>query len=217
VNSSCSPTPVGDTPATSDHATKPTWIKGVKDKPYDVVGKTTQDVSKDIFNPKKGKGFGKKKHAARLICNVKYGISFHLSKHKTEGGCSCKATTISPIKIDMHPAVKFPKWKGYKSASHACQLKWDKFMKALKVHEQGHLKICRKESQRIFNKFKKWEKSSTKNGSDCKKACNTAMDAISMGFDNAFGKEMAKSDKKHDDYDKRTKHGKTQGAVLNGC
>jgi len=219
LNTACSPDNA-NTP-TTPVAPKSTWIKGVADAPYEVEGKTTQDVSNDIFNPKQGKGFGKgKKHAGELECILKYGASYHSQiNKKTSEGCSCTATIKKPIEVTIEKlTVKFPKWKGYEKTTPACKKKWNNFMKALKVHEEGHLNICRQEKQRILKELNKLKNPSTsKSAVNCKKACKKAVDTIYGELDKAFQNEMKKSGKKHDDYDKKTHHGKTQGAVLKGC
>lgn len=197
------------------------WIKNTNGLPYQVEGEKTQDVRKDIFDPVKGKGFKDskgKRRAAKTISDYKYSIAGPEVTKESKEGCSC-TVTIKSIDIKLETSVKFPKWKNYKDASKECKAKWDEFMKNLKIHEEGHVKIYREGRKRTLDNLKKkWVgKSKTRTGENCKKACKAAWDQLDEEVKKDFETELKKIDDKAEKYDKDTKHGEKQGAKLEDC
>ena len=197
------------------------WIKNTTDDPYRVAGEKTQDVKKDIFDPDKGKGpkdSTGKRRAAQTKAEFRYSISGPEATKKDAEGCSC-TVTIESIEIDLNMSVKFPKWGNYKDATDECKAKWDKFMKNLKTHEEGHVKINRDGKKTMLKNMKNnWlGKSKTKFAATCKKACEAAWDELDKEVKKDFDSELKKIDDEHEKYDKDTDYGKTQGAELESC
>jgi predicted secreted Zn-dependent protease len=106
---------------------------------------------------------------------------------------------VTGVRIDMSPVIIMPEWTEYKRASKADKASWDKMYKALKKHEENHHAIQKKCLEEFKNKIEKEFKTKDLDVNTLKERVVT---------------EQTKFQEKQDDYDKATKHGKTEGVIL---
>jgi len=100
---------------------------------------------------------------------------------------------VTSVDIKVPITKEMPVWVDRGTASAADQKKWDTFEAALELHEQGHIKIARKGFQGVGESMLDMPASTGK-----------------QTFDNGVIRVQGESD----DYDTKTNHGATQGAVL---
>ncbi len=108
---------------------------------------------------------------------------------------SGKGAKIDAFKLTAKPVVLMPSWTEY-SKIKAGQKSWDKMWKALKKHEDNHHTIF-DTSAKAFKK--KLEVEGDLDPKDMKKTWET------------YQKDAQKL---QDDYDKKSKHGKNEGVIL---
>ena len=111
-------------------------------------------------------------------------------KKKGKDGYFEQATIIGA------PVVTMPSWVNYSKASKEEKKSWDDMWKALKVHELNHHKIFEKEAEA----WKKWM-------ADFEEVDQKTLTAE---WD-SFKKDLQKA---QDAYDKKSKHGKSEGVIL---
>lgn len=191
------------------------------EKPYEVNGETSQEVRRDIFDDKKGKGPKDEKGESRAgKTKVSYEIGFGGPNDSTatDGKCSCTVTAKSVMERHTYE-VTLPKWIGYDNASKDCKAKWDEFIKNLRKHEEEHVRKYEKGiTDALSATKKKWEgKSETKTAPSCKAACDAAFAALQASIQKDFETELGKTETEQEAYDTQTKHGETEGAVLKDC
>lgn len=103
---------------------------------------------------------------------------------------------VTSITIISKPAFEWPDWPGASKLKGDEKKHWDKMIKALGTHENGHVKIFETDA-------KAFKKSREKDGDF------PVDDVKGVMFD-----FFSESQKHQDAYDKKTKHGQTQGVVL---
>ena len=117
------------------------------------------------------------------------------SRSAPGGGCAVESVAT---KLDLK--VRLPRWSQPAGASSELTARWDRYMDALQVHENGHLQTGRD----LESNFKRT--ASGISASDC-----SALDgALRASFDSLL-RQATQRDK---DYDAQTGHGATQGAVF---
>lgn len=116
-------------------------------------------------------------------------VSWTLPKPKLKeaGGKVTEASVTVPITMEM------PNWTGASGAGKNVKAEWDRVMAALRKHEDGHVALVHEHFDGLADKML---------GLSRKEA-----EAL---FDKA-GKDLQKAS---DAYDAKTKHGETQGAVI---
>jgi predicted secreted Zn-dependent protease len=97
--------------------------------------------------------------------------------------------------ISIDCTVTLPRWKDAGESSKKVIENWETFYSALVLHEQGHVDIMNEH----FDKAK-----ASVADLNCKEALAV------------FNKAQADSSRENKAYDKKTNHGKTQGAFFNG-
>jgi len=109
---------------------------------------------------------------------------------------------IDPIPWKVHSVVVWlPKWKNLSSADDADKQEWARFMKCLRVHEQGHVDRIRDYVSKQIPKA--WQSASASSVAKLKQKLQTLLNKILA--------QLKKDSKK---YDSDTNHGATQDAVL---
>ncbi|MFQ5622090.1 MAG: DUF922 domain-containing protein [Paracoccaceae bacterium] len=107
-----------------------------------------------------------------------------------------KAKKFDTVNLSAKPVITMPKWANYGKAAKDEKKSWDDMWKALKKHEDQH--------HTIFQTAAKEWKASTEKGGDLEP----------KEMDKAWKAFLADSQKRQDDFDKRTGHGKKTGVVL---
>lgn len=101
------------------------------------------------------------------------------------------------VRLTVGYDIEMPKWPAYKHQTQQVKDSWDEMWRALKKHENGHLSIFEENVERLKNEF---EALNETKGGEIKKKNNDAVKEIQ---------------KKQDEYDVKTDHGKNQGVILN--
>ena len=110
-------------------------------------------------------------------------------------------TRVKNIVWKLDPfTVVLPDWQNYSEASEAAKSEWDRFMGRLRIHEDGHVKICQSGLRKIPPK---WKQAKGADIYDLQEKVDQLQAKIHDGID-----------KRHKDYDSNTDHGATQGATL---
>lgn len=101
--------------------------------------------------------------------------------------------TLTHMVLNVKIVITMPRWPGVGRRSKAVQKEWKDFTKALLEHEQGHEKLVRAHLGKLAGTLV------GKNKEDARSAYESALEALKTASEA---------------YDKRTKHGRTQGAVI---
>lgn len=157
-------------------------------------------------------------HFAQAGCYYPYNTCVSIVETKiNQQTCTCNCTLSSSVTVSVETEVVLPNWLNYESGTNCKKNKWDTFLQNLKVHEEGHITLCVNELDVIKNAIDSPTMSAE--GNTCQKACDNAAEKLYTEVDNRATAAVSEAGKKQDKYDNDTKHGKTQGAVLDctGC
>ncbi len=108
---------------------------------------------------------------------------------------------ITSITTDIDIDYYMPRWKNSYRGSAELRQRWDKYMRALAEHERGHKDLGVKAAREIESKI--FRIKPQKSSNQLEKNANDLCQSI-----------IAKYNQLEVDYDFRTKHGETQGAVF---
>lgn len=152
-------------------------------KYYDVKGASARDLSEQLRR-KGPRGF-----AAYTAWNVKWDYS------SARDGKGCRVTRAS---TSVAVEYTMPRWQPPANADRATRQSWERFIKALKAHEDGHRDIGIGAARAIENVV----------GNLTRVPC----DELSRKASEAAKKILYDARKKEAEYDRRTQHGVQQGA-----
>jgi predicted secreted Zn-dependent protease len=158
---------------------------------YEITGSSVKELRKQMnkFGVREQDG---KRFDARTEWLVHWTYMFH------RAGMVCM---IGGVKATLDIKYLMPKWTNASSASEKLQEKWNRYYAALQKHEEGHAEIARQAADEIEKSLGKM-----RGGANCP---GLGEEANKIG--NAILDDYRKKEK---DYDRQTKHGKTQGAVF---
>lgn len=129
-------------------------------------------------------------------------------------GVRFTATASATLTWSLTWTITLPEWKDSGNASAAQQAEWERFLKAVRVHEEGHVAV----GDKAFADAKPAASLGPFTASDCD--AKKAMDAAGAALEATIAAEFDRVAKAINDagekYDKDTGHGATQGATLNG-
>lgn len=110
------------------------------------------------------------------------------TKGNGRGGCD-----LNSVEIEFRATVTVPRFVGEESASKSLRERWQRYHRALMEHEAGHIRYA-------------W---------DQREAIATAIKGATCATANQAGEAVLDRIHAHDrDYDAKTRHGATQGAVF---
>ncbi|MDY6834813.1 MAG: DUF922 domain-containing protein [Chloroflexota bacterium] len=128
-----------------------------------------------------------------------------------------QATITITVTWSIAAQILLPTWDGYGQASDAAKAEWDRYVAALKDHEDGHVQVA---EDTLANMSPPPQTTFTATGTG-----TTPEDAIANAHANMVNVDqqieqerqriLNKIDQASDQYDKGTDHGTTQGATLN--
>jgi predicted secreted Zn-dependent protease len=107
---------------------------------------------------------------------------------------------VASSKVHTKIAFTYPRWVAPADATSKLKAKWSTYMAKLRVHEAGHARIGRVVAARVHATLAR------ANAKDCR-ALDRALPALVKPH-YTWGNAADRS------YDRRTKHGETQGAVF---
>lgn len=96
---------------------------------------------------------------------------------------------VTRVDLTMRLTLAMPVWTEVGNRPQAEQNEWNRFLRALRVHENGHLAICRREAPVAYRRLRKAK-------------ADTINDVLSA--------EETRIQRLNDAYDHRTDHGRTQ-------
>lgn len=123
-------------------------------------------------------------------------IRWSFKSKLTPAGCA-----IDSVAVDVSVVQDLPRWEAPSDAAKPLAASWGRFMTALKTHEDGHKDIALKTAQGILLAVRNQPPQA-----DCAGLTKAAGDAAGAWFE--------KEKQENLEYDRRTKHGITQGAVF---
>jgi predicted secreted Zn-dependent protease len=186
-------------------------------KNYTVAGKTLDDINKDIQkkgpqDPNEGKRYSGS-CLGELVLDIK-GSDFKFAT--TDGSDPIEVTaTLKGGTLTCNTTTTIPKLASDKDLSDDAKKEWKRFISKVQVHEDGHADSYLKLAKTISDDL------NTMSGKGTAKDERSAQAAAAKDLTSQIAKKLSGSNSLSqqikDDakaYDAKTKHGATQGAVL---
>lgn len=158
---------------------------------YDIRGATVNELSAQIkrLSPVVEDG---KRYAGRAVWGIKWKYDFL----RDSGYCSPRN-----IKVDIEIIFTYPKWgDSYSSNNRELINKWQTYMRALELHENGHKQIALDGADEFLRTMKSMRFNSC--------------DKLKEAARSAYAETSARIRTQSREYDQSTRHGTTQGAHL---
>ncbi len=108
---------------------------------------------------------------------------------------------LRDAKISLSLVVHLPHWEDSARAPSALQQSWTRFSRALRAHEEGHVRIATEHAMRLRKALVALTP---------EESCRAFMGKLQDQVEGA----TARMDREQADYDAKTQHGITQGCVL---
>ena len=186
---------------------------------YDVHGARTQDLLFDLKeNPNGPKDSWGHRGAAMTQCQVRLSLEGNQRMRSSSKRCICTAS-VAKAELQVKIVLTMPHWVEEGQSSSECKKKWRKFLKATDFHEQGHVDICREGASRIKKAIKRVSntKSQKVGGRVCEPVCAAAWEEVKGAIQSAYRTEFKRLEQEQISYDRKTRHGQTQGGILSSC
>jgi predicted secreted Zn-dependent protease len=119
-------------------------------------------------------------------------------KYSLEGTTACR---LKSFHVDVTTKFRMPRWVDRDSAPMAARKSWDTFFEAIKRHEEGH----REHGEAAGREIAREVRALSPRG-DCR-ATRAELDRIGSAA-------VARYKERDDEYDRMTRHGISQGAIL---
>ncbi|GEM_PF-4273406 len=160
---------------------------------YALEGLTTKELWREMVDPQDGRGPINNKTGERMAAltdlNCRWKADFARARNQWR---------IANVYLSIQHTIVFP--EATRTLLAEDQQSWDKFTKALSLHELGHVEINRKHLQRFVILSHKITASSP--------------DELEQVAQSTFEGILGDLNEENERYDKETNHGETQGAVL---
>jgi len=108
---------------------------------------------------------------------------------------------VTQVRTTMTGDVLMPRWSNRQGASPDLVARWDRYEAALRAHEEGHLDNGREFADALVTDLR-----GVPPAADC--------GALDRDVHARFERLLRQYKQKDVDYDQRTQHGRTQGAVF---
>lgn len=157
---------------------------------YDVAGDSAQALRHELNNK------GPLDHGQRFDAYTWWHVTWKYSYVATKDGC--KFTEIS---TSLDGSIELPRWEPASGASDSLLKEWERYMTALRIHEDGHYAhgvAARDEIQALGESFQ------------IAGSCT----AIAKAFNDRAGSVVDRYAAMDLQYDRDTAHGKSQGATF---
>lgn len=158
---------------------------------FPVAGSTKEELMRSVHDYA-GKNWSDSRAAA--ITAVSIGAEFRCQEY-ADGG----ALTRANVKLSM--VVHLPEWSGASQAAPPLRQGWGRLVRALAVHEDGHVAIAKKHAQALQGTLR-----TLKIQPNCEEMLQLATERVQEANE--------RQKREQSDYDDRTQHGVTQGCVL---
>ncbi|MGQ0510078.1 MAG: DUF922 domain-containing protein [Betaproteobacteria bacterium] len=120
-------------------------------------------------------------------------LSYRYQTRMAAGGCG-----VSSLTTDLDLQMILPRWSPPAGVKGDLVSRWERYMAALRLHEEGHLDHGRGAEKEFI------ALATAMTASDCA--------SLDRALRDRFSKLIADYQARDRDYDKRTEHGRTQGA-----
>jgi predicted secreted Zn-dependent protease len=139
---------------------------------YDVTGRTLQEAHDQLDPDEWGR------------CQVHYQYDYAATDGRT-----------TKVNLTVSWTIRLPRWRGegYQRASRKARQEWDRMLRALRDHEDGHANIGRSRGPKIREGL---------------------LDQEESALDQIMSQLEAEAQKEQDDFDQKTNHGQNQGVNL---
>lgn len=156
---------------------------------YDIVGNNATDLRRELDANGPFDEDGK-----RYDGHTEWRVTWTYSDVPTEEGCK-----FTEIGVSVDGTIALPRWVGGEDASNALSRKWQNFLAALRLHEDGHYALGVRAAKEIEDLGQSFHVSGN---------CST----IGKAFNDQAGSILEKYKAMNALYDHDTNHGQTQGA-----
>src|SRR5437899_941391 len=186
-------------------------------KNYTVAGKTLDDINKDMMKKGPPDPNDNKKYSGSCLGNLDLKIGASDFDFKTTDGSSPieVTATLKGGTIASNIITTMPKLASDKDLSDDAKKEWKRFISKVQVHEDGHADSYLKLAKAISDDLNTMSGKGT--GKDEKTAQVVAAKDLTTQIATKLSGSNTLSQQIKDDakaYDAKTKHGQTQGAVL---
>jgi predicted secreted Zn-dependent protease len=186
-------------------------------KNYTVVGKTLEDINADMMKKGPPDPNDKKRYSGSCLGELDLKIASSDFDFKTTDGSSPieVTATLKGGTIACNTTTTMPKLASDKDLSIDAKKEWKRFLSKVQVHEDGHADSYFKLATSIANDLNTMSGKAT--GKDEKTAQILAAKDLTTQIATKLSGTNSLSQQIKDDakaYDAKTKHGQTQGAVL---
>jgi hypothetical protein len=127
--------------------------------------------------------------------HASWNVSYTYRSRSAPGGCA-----VESVATKLDAKVRLPRWSPPAGASSELAGRWDRYMDALRVHENGHLQTGRD----LESNFKRAASGIVT--ADC--------GALGAALRASFDSLLQQANQRDKDYDAQTGHGATQGALF---
>ena len=188
----------------------------VSDTSYTVSGKTLAEINKDIERKGPPDPNESKKYAGSCLGKLEIDIKPKDIEHevKSKGGKFAAVARLKSGYVTSTAVIKAPKLASDKGLSDAARKEWNRFLVFVGVHERGHADSYYGLAVQVMEDMSGM--SGTGTGSSENEAKTAATKALYEQITKKYGGsalgDLVKADAKA--YDSKTKHGESQGAVL---
>jgi predicted secreted Zn-dependent protease len=118
----------------------------------------------------------------------------------SESSTDCKIDR-NKVEVSLTLTFTYPKWQAPSKAAPALVAKWNRYIKQLVTHEEGHASLANDGAQAVYKTIMAIPASAT-------------CDALEKATNAAADKKIDELKQRQKAYDDRTRHGETQGAVF---
>jgi predicted secreted Zn-dependent protease len=177
----------------------------IKKTTYDVKGATVEEA---LGQSNKYKVAGETRgFAAATTPEFLSSWSYNRSVSRTKSGDYSATATIKEVEVKTTITVDTPKWVDSEKASQADQDTWNDFIKSTEEHEQGHVDIDTAAAAEIGEAIA-GTPSVTATGKTPQEALAKAEAQLNAEAKKRANSAEENANKKNDDYDKETDHGR---------
>jgi predicted secreted Zn-dependent protease len=155
---------------------------------YDVAGRSVADLLAAM--QRLGPAWGERRFFGLTNTALEYGYRHVYGS----GWCSVREPSVL-----AEVRVTLPRWRHPQGTPYALERDWRAFERALTSHEEGHVRLAREEASTLYRQI------SVLRAHDCA-AIDRDAGLISSELRNRFAL-------RHAEYDRRTDHGRSQGAA----